>query len=191
MVQFNCSGAMAGAKAGLKAEMDAPGRQRGAEGGGKGGGRTERRLAGSSGCGRQHTWSLQAAGDPSVACPPPQGRCPHTELHVTSQPAACSGLMRGQHTSASGCWSAVGVHYLERKRHNPAIFFLRALGSNLMTHRLIASNPPLLLGQAPQWPGCSHFLHTKGKGERSSPCKPDAEQGCAGREKSCPWATCS
>lgn len=82
--------------------------------------------------------------------------------------------MRGQHASATGCWSVVGVHYLQHRRHNPAIFFPRALGSNLMTYGLIASNPPLPLGQAPQWPHCSH---TKGKEERSSLCQMDAEPG--------------
>lgn len=83
---------MADAKAGFKAEMDAPSWQRGVEGGGRVGDRTEGHLAGSSGCRRQHTWSLQAARDQSVACPPPQGRCPHTELHGISQPAAFPGL---------------------------------------------------------------------------------------------------
>lgn len=53
---------MADAKAGFKAEMDAPGWQRGAGGGGRGGDRAEGHLVGSSGCKRQHTWSLQAAG---------------------------------------------------------------------------------------------------------------------------------
>lgn len=85
--------------------------------------------------------------------------------------------MGGQHTSAFGHWSAVGVHYLQHKRQNPAVFsFRRALGSNVMTHRFIASNTPLLLGQAPQCLACSHFLHTKGK-EESSLCQMDAEPG--------------
>lgn len=94
LVQDNCSGAVADAKAGFKAEMDAPGWQREREEGGREGTglRGAWQLAGSSGSRRQHTWSLQAAGDQSVAWPPPQGRCPHTELHVISQPAAFPGL---------------------------------------------------------------------------------------------------
>lgn len=137
--------------------------------------------------------SCPAAGDHwSVACRPPQGRFPNAELHL--MPCwARAGL--GWHTSAASHQLAAGAHYLQHKSHSPAVFSSpRALGSKLMTPGFITSNPPLLSGQAPRWPGSSYCLCAKGKGEREACCASrmqSQEQGHAGREESCPRATCS
>lgn len=191
-------GAEADAKASLKAEMDAPDWQRWAAGAaGKGRGVQD---WGSS----WHTWS------PWDVTPVPRqgiiGQWP-AHHHRSGSPTLSSiwGSSQrpparqevhwtgGQHTSAPGCWLSCGSALFTAQEPQFCCLLLPQSPGiqayDTWVHCKWSTPPP---GRAPWWPGSSHCLCAKGKGEaRCVSWVQSQEQGCAGREESCPQATCS